>query len=266
MRGFLPSYLAASPVLILKTPWVAVASLLRTDVVFVWQFYIDRSFAELIFWLLLPAFGSSQSVFIDLWLFSGFCIDLMGFCFPAHHKKKMAHSYLQQGTGPPKRRANFNNHCELFNLLKGKAEVIEDIATVIIWYHIYWFSSPLNHCLGLGVKLVFTLLTPTAAFNALIPYLTFLQFSTCPVSVRRVQAFSVGHLNFDLSERWGIRASSLLPSLLEPPLCTCKDRGTQIPVRLLLHSTNRGIKKGSESRLLLCVKALLLTCFRQCWA
>lgn len=76
------------------------------------------------------------------------------------------------------------------------------------------------------MKLVFTLLTLTAAFNALIPYLTFLQFSTCSVSILHVQAFSVGHLHFDLSERWGIRVSSLLPSLLELPLSLRKDPGT----------------------------------------
>lgn len=210
---------------------------------------MDRSFAELIFflrhWLLLPAFGSTQSVSIDLWLFSDFCIDLLGFCFPAHHKKWLTVTLSRaQPSPPPKRRVDFNTNCELFSLLKGKAEVMEDIATVIIWYHIYWFSSPLNHCLGLDVKLVFTLLTLTAALNALNPYLTFLQFSTCSVSTLLFQAFSVGPLHFDLSELWGIRMSSL-PSLLELPLSLCEGQGTWTPCKATLALLlNIGIKSG----------------------
>lgn len=136
----------------------------------------------------------------------------------------------------PTRRANFNNNCELFSLLKGKVEVMEDIATVIIWYHIYWFFSPLNHCLGPDVKLVFTLLALIAVFNAPIPYLTFLQFSTCSVSVLLFQAFSLEHLHFDLSELGGLRVSSLL-SLLEHLLSLCEGQRTWAPPRLLLHPT-----------------------------
>lgn len=159
--------------------------------------------------LLLPAFGPTQSISIDPWLFSDFCTEWpLGLLFPCTWLKRLT-ATLSRAQGPT-RRANFNNNCELFSLLKGKVEVMEDIATVIIWYHIYWFFSPLNHCLGLDVKLVFTLLALIAAFGAPIPYLTFLQFSTCSVSV-----LSSRHLVWDtcilICLNWG--ASGCPPCL-----------------------------------------------------